>query len=427
MVAGPKLKLSASGMRNIAQSKAENDFTFIIGDASYKCPWFVATFLSPRIGQLRSMDPTVTEYVIETEDPEHQFEEFLSLGRGDFIEVSERSRQFLISVSSELGNFELYFSIHDWLQQTVTVPGFCQLLSGSETEDYFSEKSIEFLAVHFNELVQSVLIGLPISVLSRILSHPSLTLESEDSLYEFVISQFESHPDSLSLLAHVRFEFLSSGTMAKFGLWSCDHFESFEFSLPLWWALLKRLSQTASLLVPDRTRHRKMVGLREGSPRDGIIAEWTRVAGGNVHDRGVVEIATSSAEANHPARDAVDLDQKNYFQSSDSPNQWLRYDFNDRRIRLTDYSIAAVPTSWFLHSWVVEGSEDGSTWTTLDERQNNNDANYSHPIATFKAEREKELEWRFIRLRQTGNSYPNRNNLILHGFEVFGLVIGGLG
>jgi hypothetical protein len=164
---------------------------------------------------------------------------------------------------------------------------------------------------------------------------------------------------------------------------------------------------------------------REGSPLDGIIAELTRTAGGNVHDQGIVDVSASSVNGNYPARNAVDLGQQNYFHSENQPNQWLRYDFKDRRIRLTDYSIAAHTSDWFLRSWVVEGSEDGSTWTTLDERQNNNDANSSHPIATFRVERSKELEWRFIRLRQTGKC-NNYDCLILFGFEVFGLVIGAL-
>jgi hypothetical protein len=251
-------------------------------------------------------------------------------------------------------------------------------------------------------------------------------------LYEFVISQFDSRPDSIGLLALVRFEFLTTSTTAKFGVWSCDHFESLDFSLPLWRALLNRLSQTASIAVPKSTRYRKVVRAeirvepREGSPLDGIIAALTRSAGGNVHDQGIVDVSASSVNGNYPERNAVDLGQQNYFQSENQPNQWLRYDFKDRRIRLTEYSIAAHTGGWFIHSWVVEGSEDGSTWTTLDERQNNNDANSNHPIATFKVEGNQELESRFIRLRQTGNSYANHTDLILFGFEVFGLVIGAL-
>jgi hypothetical protein len=98
-------------MANIAASKAENDFTFSVGGESYNCPWFVADFLSPRIGKLHSLDPTMNEFVIETEDPGHDFETFLRLGRGLEVEVNERNRRFLLSVSSELGNCELYSSL----------------------------------------------------------------------------------------------------------------------------------------------------------------------------------------------------------------------------------------------------------------------------------------------------------------------------
>jgi hypothetical protein len=152
----------------------------------------------------------------------------------------------------------------------------------------------------------------------------------------------------------------------------------------------------------------------------------TRTAGGNAHDRGIVDVSASSVWPNFVARNAVDLDQNNSYESMNQPNQWLCYDFKDRRIRLTDYSIAAHTNNYFLRSWVVEGSEDGSTWTTLDERQNNNDANSSHPIATFKVDQSRDLEWRFIRLRQTGKCSSNYDYLILFGFEVFGSVIGGL-
>jgi hypothetical protein len=241
-----------------------------------------------------------------------------------------------------LGNLELYFSLHDLLEQNVSVSAFCELFTGSETDVSFSETAIAFLASHFDELPQSFLSGLPISVLSRILEHPSLTLKSEDALYEFVISQFDLRPDSIGILALIRFEFLTTSTTAKFGMWSCDHFESLDFSLPLWRAILNRLSQTANIAVPKSTRYRKVVRVefraepREGSPLDGIIAALTRTAGGNVFDRGIVDVSASSVNGNLVARNAVDLGQQNYFRSENQPNQWLRYDFKDRRIRLTD-------------------------------------------------------------------------------------------
>jgi hypothetical protein len=74
-------------MANTGPSEADNDFAFIVGSLRYECPWFVAAFLSPRIGRLRQRDRIVTEYKVETEDPKHQFEAFPSLGRGSLVAV----------------------------------------------------------------------------------------------------------------------------------------------------------------------------------------------------------------------------------------------------------------------------------------------------------------------------------------------------
>jgi hypothetical protein len=146
----PKLKLTASGMANIAPSKTENDFTFIVGHDTYQCPWFAADFLSPRIGQIHSIDPTVNEFVIETEDPDHQFEQFLHFGHGFGIEVNETNCRFLLSIASELGNFELYFSLHDLVETNVTVAALSQHFGDWTIGGHFSDQTIEFLSVHFD-------------------------------------------------------------------------------------------------------------------------------------------------------------------------------------------------------------------------------------------------------------------------------------
>jgi hypothetical protein len=86
---------------------------------------------------------------------------------------------------------------------------------------------------------------------------------------------------------------------------------------------------------------------------DGIIAHKTRECGGNVHDRHVVEVTTGSFEKEThaaglfvDAMDAADLNAASDFCSAyrdkhkDIPhtkNDWVRYDFNKRRILPTHY------------------------------------------------------------------------------------------
>jgi hypothetical protein len=172
-------------------------------------------------------------------------------------------------------------------------------------------------------------------------------------------------------------------------------------------------------MISSRYIYENQIRAREGFPLEGIIWELTRIHGGNVHERGIVNVTASSVSGSYLAQNAVDLGQQNIFHSLNQPNQWLCYDFKDRRIELTDYSISAY-TGHLLRSWVVEGSSNGSDWTILDEQRNNTRADSNHPIATISVARGK--RWQFIRLRQTGKNSSNGDWLVLFGFEVFGLV-----
>jgi hypothetical protein len=221
------MRLSATGLANIAESKVENDFTFIVGNESYSCPWFVADFLSPRIAHLHVSDPSINEIEMKTEDPDNQFKQFLSFGRGSQVEVTDANRRFLISVASELGNYELYFSLYDHFDGNVAVSTFCDIFKPSEIGDFISERAVNYLASHFFELDVSFVNDLPITILEEIVSNSSLTLVSEDRLYDIISSNFEKGVEFVALLEHVQFEFLSIHRFRSFVQWSCDHFEAF--------------------------------------------------------------------------------------------------------------------------------------------------------------------------------------------------------
>jgi hypothetical protein len=364
----------------------------------------------------------VTEIEIKTEDPAHQFESILSIGRGGSIEVNESNFRFVGSVAIELGNLELYFSVHELIDGKVTGPvsAFCEQFKDWVFTDDLSDEAIDFLAVRFFEFENSFRNSLPFSILSQILSHPSLRVESEDWLFEFIISQIESKSNYVGLLEFVRFEYLTRTRIDKFIEWSFVHFDELEMRIPLWLAITKRLSGTAIVDVAKSSRYARPSRVREGSPLDGIIAELTRRHGGNVHARGIVTVSASSVySSSYPVQNAVDFDQQTIFHSTSALNQWLCYDFKARRIELTDYSIAADP-GYLLRCWIVEGSDDGSSWTVLDERKDNRDADSNHPIATFSVE--GRMKCRYLRLRQTGRCANNSDYLVLYGFEVFGAI-----
>jgi hypothetical protein len=74
---------------------------------------------------------------------------------------------------------------------------------------------------------------------------------------------------------------------------------------------------------------------------DGIIAGLTRQADGNVSERGVVAVTASDCidRSRFQPKFAADLLNNSVFVSGKDPDQWLAYDFLERRGRITRYGL----------------------------------------------------------------------------------------
>jgi hypothetical protein len=161
----------------------------------------------------------------------------------------------------------------------------------------------------------------------------------------------------------------------------------------------------------------------------GIISYLTSQHGGNIHDRGIVNISAlephNTSSSDHP-KNVADLTATNtYLCSKNQPNQMLVYDFQKLRIKPTDYSIRSCHchgvNGEHLKSWVIEVSSDGSDWEEIDRPENNNELNASSLIKTFSVS--KSIECRFIRLHQIGPNHQGNNYLLFSAFEVFGSLL----
>jgi hypothetical protein len=243
-------------------------------------------------------------------------------------------------------------------------------------------------------------------------------------LYELIQNQLESKFEWSELLCHIQFEFLSVKSIEHFISWSRDHFCEFEvfFCLDLWIALCRRLSQSVDA-KPEHGRYHcrgQLFSPACDSSLEGIIAHLTQKYGGNVDERGIVSIVGSSISNTYPARHAADLQTRTYFYSTNAPNQWLCYDFKNRKVQPTHYSISAY-SGYYLRSWIFEGSLDGSKWNELDQHENDSTTNDEHQIGTFTVSVRD--EYQYLRLRQTGKNVSGHDYLIIYAFEVFGRLL----
>jgi hypothetical protein len=148
-----RVQLSASGLRNVQQKLYENDFTFIVGSERYRCPSFIAEFLSPRISHLRSIDPTLNEFLIDCEDSDGAFSHILVSGEGLIVRVTESNQEVLRRFCTELRNSELFGSIFHAFEKELSVKCVISRLSFRCDAESDCELDQKFASAHFWELL----------------------------------------------------------------------------------------------------------------------------------------------------------------------------------------------------------------------------------------------------------------------------------
>jgi hypothetical protein len=164
-------------------------------------------------------------------------------------------------------------------------------------------------------------------------------------------------------------------------------------------------------------------------PLNGVISYLTGKHGGDLHDRNIVKITSSSLATSWNSsalQGTVDLRGGNRFclhSRPAQPHEWLCYDFQQLRIDPTHYLIrtwGGLPGSNHLKNWALEGSMDRSAWEELDCRQNNDLLNGPHNVALFSVLRFREV--RMVRIRLTDVNHRGNWFLEFEALELFGIL-----
>jgi hypothetical protein len=288
------------------------------------------------------------------------------------------------------------------------------------------EKEVRFIASHFCELGESELERLKdfdVDILELILTSPNLCLMDEDTLLEFIISLGEEYS---TLYGCVECQFLTLSGMNKFiGQISCEK----EINFRVWNSICGRLQcEVSNQNIGGKRFKGRDTGSGEFFPIvlcgefHGIINHLTEECGGNVHHRGIIDITCSSQErgscetvANYSGKSGDDV-----WSSQNIQNSWICFDFKEKLVSLRNYTIGCLAISRPV-CWVVEGSNDGIVWKSLDDQEERGPLGVGDKcVKTFRCKYAKMDEfWRFIRVRQVKN-VRNSDELVLCNVEFFG-------
>jgi hypothetical protein len=418
--------LSINGLSHVPFKESRNDFEFIVGDTTYRCPSLIADFISPKIAALHSIDDTMKSFSIETADKNGYFESIVGLGRGQAVVVTERNCKIIVSISKELGNMEIYKQILKVIEGDISIENVVERMNNLSEIccNYASE--IEFASSHLYEISSSDIEKLTFDVFREVVSCKDLKIESEDWLYETISKRISSDFRYFELLELIRFEFLSVTNLSDYFDIVLNSFE--HFTVSHWQSLRSHLIHVIEeKRVNDRVSVRRML-FKPSSPLCGIINHLTSGIGGNVDDKNVVNITANRVCDSNPwyaAKNVADFESNSCFLSANEPNQSICFDFKTLRIEPTHYTIRTLnagPNGSHLKNWVIEGSIDGTSWTEIDRHENNNDLNNRLALKTFAVS--NVARFQMIQLRQIGLNHGSNNLLYFTAFEIFGSLSG---
>jgi len=157
-------------------------------------------------------------------------------------------------------------------------------------------------------------------------------------------------------------------------------------------------------------------------PLSGIIDYLSQGLNGKSLDS-VISITASSTDHCLPTQ-VAERGWNEYWFSQNKQGQWISFDFLQKKVKLSDYTIKTIKfseDSCHMVSWVVEVSNDSARWIEVDN-QKTTSLNGSNKVVTFKCKAESEPS-RYIRIRQTDTNARGDNLMALNNVEFFGTLI----
>lgn len=344
-------------------------------------------------------------------------------GSSVFID-GDMSRTFF-SISLELGNEELL----SFVEEEITLDNVIDIFRIKEEMLVNNENELELIVFHFYELNHEDISTLKASEIDRVLSSDSLVISSEHELFELIqdlITNQNGGYDYRILLRHLNLEYLDVSDVSSF-LEYVDQ-SNIDTLLPL--IKNRFIFPLAKLEISKEKATRYQNHFRfKGDKFDGIFSHLWKETKGNPVINGTVSIEmTSFLSGNTNVSNLVD-------QSSRYQTDWrcaikeynmpsFIFDFKDKVVSLNRYSLKAhsefFSSYHFMTSWVIEGSNDGTTWTLIDEQQN------STSLLSNMAEGNWQCRisqpFRFIRVKMTSKNTKKYYYMTLHAIEFFGSI-----
>ena len=404
-----------------------------------------AEFISPKVSKIHHSDPTISSINFSDQLKgitltENILTKFKLISQGESIDINEEESFQMKIISILLENQDLFSKLNELYINNINETNIDQYLTNlsilsqiSPTLDFFNcSNIIDFISSHFYSLDKNKIKKLPKTVIYSIISNQKLKLESEDSLLDFIQELFEDDDkEIIDFYEQIELSQLSENKLIQFA----ESFNASNMTNHLWAKIRLCFNKKQKNVEINKERYKlitKTIKLEydgnKSHSMSGIIDYLTKKSGGNVSENGTVKVTSLGQYSDdRTAKNAVDIhNTQNYYETKGAKNSWLIYDFGERKVHPTHYSIRTRHDGDSNHprNWVIEGSNSGSDndWTTLDKRQNEATLTGINTTITFDI-KEYEGYYKFLRFHQIGNSSSDNLYTAISALEYFGTLI----
>lgn len=356
------------------------------------------------------------------------FSEFLSLVTFNSLELTKEKTAYFREIFLQLDNKIEYLKLCPKYSGEITIENVFDRLKDKQaymkhyvnSEQLIASEEIEFISGHFYEIEESKIKSLSKNVIEQIIKNKKLKLLDEDMLLRIIIDLYSEDKKVSSLFDYVYFVNVSNDEMSHF----YNIFDINDMSNEVWRSLIERsLNSTVNFqsLKNDVRYLIKAFSFSEEKKFNGIIKYLTDKTGGNIHDNNTIEV-TSNSFSSHP-KNLLDFNSNNYYGAGHEwKDIWICYDFKEKKVKLTNYSINSIRgnSSHHLKSWVIEVSNDNSHWKQIDHQEDCQKLNGTDLKSTF-AVQSNDFS-RYVRLKNIAEPYGG-NQLWFHSIDFYGYLI----
>ena len=400
-----------------------SDFAFEVGGVDYKCSRVQACFVSGLVRRLLASDCCLSRVRLKVNDNKRQFKSIVILMNGNNVSVTAENARFLEECARELENDDLLGCVLDFRldRGEMTWKAVVERIRAKHESHRSCKSELDFVALYFFRAELEALANLSLSELELVLTNPLLKLESEDQLYDTILALVDRHnsDEYLVLLRYVQFVFLTEEKQNEF----LDRIFPDLVDDSIWKMLCECVRRVS------RSKEKKSLEVAERYAFDlsnvdhafkGIFDRLSDECDGNPHTKDEIAITASSTNKSDCFH-LVDSEWNSWWESKRESNSFVQFDFKSRRVCLSKYSLKSDGGNGHLLSWVIEVSNDGSTWEIVDDRYTQ-DLNGASIVKTYSCNKRTDRFVRFVRLRQTSRNSGYGLSLCLSRIEFFGIL-----